>query len=79
MPISLVITLLETFGPSAINLITQLIATWEANGVITSAQWASLTANLNQTAADRAKLQLTAAGIDPASAQGLAFLALVGK
>jgi hypothetical protein len=42
----------------------------------TAADWASLTAMANQTAYDRMLAQLKAANIDPASPQGLAFLAL---
>jgi sensor domain CHASE-containing protein len=77
MPVSLIITLLTTFGPSAVQLITSLINKWETNGTVTAAEWATLSASLTQTAKDRMKLQLTAAGIDPASPQGVALLALV--
>jgi sensor domain CHASE-containing protein len=77
MPVSLIIALLTTFGPSAVQLITALIAKWETNGSVTSAEWAALSASLTQTAKDRMRLQLIAAGIDPASPQGIAMLALV--
>lgn len=76
MPITLIISLLTTFGPSAVNLITTLISKWETNGAVTSAEWATLTTSLNQTALQRMTAQLTAAGIDPNSAQGQAMLAL---
>jgi len=77
MPVSLIISLLTTFGPSAVQLITALIAKWETNGSVTSAEWAALSLALTQTAKDRMKAQLIAAGIDPASPQGVALLALV--
>lgn len=77
MPVSLIIALLTAFGPSAVQLITALIAKWETNGAVTPAEWAALSAALTQTAQDRMKLQLVAAGIDPASPQGVALLALV--
>lgn len=77
MPVALIITLLTTLGPPAVQLITALIAKWETNGAVTSAEWSTLSAALAQTAKDRMKLQLTAAGIDPSSPQGVALLALV--
>jgi sensor domain CHASE-containing protein len=77
MPISLVVALLTAFGPSAAELIKELISKWETNGTVSSAEWAALSASLTQTAKDRMKLQLIAAGIDPASPQGVAMLALV--
>lgn len=76
MSAALIIQLLAQFGPSAINLITTLIQNAENNQVVTSAQWAALAASLQQTATDRMTAQLKAAGIDPASAQGQALLAL---
>jgi len=79
MPLSVIITLLTTFGPGAVQLITTLIASWDSNVTITPAQWATLVASLNQTAHDKMLAQLAAAGIDPASPQGVAMLALAGK
>jgi sensor domain CHASE-containing protein len=79
MPITLIVSLLTTFGPGAVQLITTLIAGWESNQTITQAQWAALAASLNQTAHDKMLAQLAAAGIDPASPQGVAMLALAGK
>jgi len=75
---ALIVQLLATFGPPAINLITALIAKLEAGGTVTSAEWIALTSQLSQNAATHMASQLTAAGIDPASAQGKAFLALTG-
>jgi hypothetical protein len=76
MPISLIIQLLSTFGPSAVNLITTLIAKWETNGTVSSAEWTTLIASINQNAKALMAAQLKAAGIDPASPQGQAMLAL---
>jgi hypothetical protein len=77
MPVSLILSLLAQFGPSAVKLIDSLIAKWQTNGIVTVDEWNSLKAALSQTAADRMRLQLVAAGIDPASPQGVALLALV--
>jgi uncharacterized membrane protein YebE (DUF533 family) len=70
-----IITLLTTYGPAAIGLITTLITTAEANGTVTAAQWATLSASLSKSATDLMTARLIAAGIDPASPQGLALLA----
>jgi hypothetical protein len=79
MSAALIIQLLTTFGPSAVNLVTTLINQIESNQSVTAAQWATLAAALQQTARDRLTLQLQSAGIDPTSTQGVALLALVGK
>ena len=76
MPVSLIISLLTTFGPSAVQLITALIAKWDTDGSVTAAEWATLVASLNQSAKDRMTAKLIAAGIDPTSPQGIAMLAL---
>lgn len=76
MPVSLIVTLIETLGPKALDLIDTLIAKWSTNGSVTAAEWATLSAMLKQSASDRMKLALTAQGIDPASAQGIALIAL---
>jgi hypothetical protein len=76
MPVALIIQLLSTFGPSAVNLITALIAKWETQGSVSSVEWAALTASLSQSAQDRMKAALATAGIDPNSAQGQSMLAL---
>ena len=76
MPIALIVSLLSTFGPGAVQLITSLIAKWETSGVVTAAEWAALTASLSQSAQDRMLLQLKSAGIDPTSLQGITMLAL---
>jgi len=77
MSATLIVTLLTIFGPSAINLITGLIEKINTNGEVTAAEWATLTESLNQTATDRMKAQLTAAGIALDSPQAVALLALV--
>jgi hypothetical protein len=77
MSVALILSLLAQFGPPAVNLITGLIAKFEASGTVTAAEWAALTASLTLSAKDHAIAQLKAAGIDPASPQGVAFLALV--
>ncbi len=76
MPIATIIQLLETFGPSAVQLITSLINKWESNEAVTSAEWATLVASLNLTAQDQMKSMLVKAGIDPTSTQGVAMLNL---
>ena len=76
MPASLIVQLLATFGPPAVNAIDTLITKWQTNGVVTAEEWAALSASLKQSASDRMKAQLVAAGIDPASPQGQALLAL---
>lgn len=75
MPASAIIALLVTYGPTAINLISTLIATAESGGNVTASQWAALTVQLSQTAQDRMALALKAAGVDPASPTGAALLA----
>jgi hypothetical protein len=76
MPVSLIITLLTTFGPGAVQLISGLITQLESNQPVTAQQWATLTASLSQNAQQRMLAQLQAAGIDPKSPQGTAMLAL---
>lgn len=75
MPVQLIVTLLTTFGPSAIGLIDKLIAKWETNGTVTSAEWSELRAAATQTAKDRMLAALSQSGVDPNSAQGVALLA----
>lgn len=77
MSIAVIIQLLETFGPSGVQLVTFLINKWETNGAVTSAEWAAVTASAALTAKDQMTSMLTKAGIDPASPQGVALLALV--
>lgn len=76
MPAALIAQLIITLGPSALSLVTGLIAKWETNTPVTSTEWASMTAATTQTAADRMKANLIASGIDPTSPQGIAMLAL---
>lgn len=66
--------LLATFGPSAIGLINTLIQKFETNGVVTAAEWATLSASISQTAKQRMMFALQQAGVDPTSAQGVALL-----
>lgn len=60
----LIAQLLATFGPSAIQLITQLIQLAETNTSITSAQWSTLIASLEKTPSNVAVDALKAAGVD---------------
>jgi hypothetical protein len=71
----LIAQLLATFGPSAVQLIDSLITKIEANGTVTADEWTTLRTSALQTAKDRMLGQLKAAGIDPASPQGVALLA----
>lgn len=79
MPVAAIITLLTTYGPSAIALIDSLISKWETNGTVTAAEWATLSASLKLTAADHMTAQLTAAGIPLTDPRAIALLALVQK
>lgn len=76
MSAALILQLLTTFGPPAITLIDGLITKAQTNGTVTPDEWAALSASLKLNAADHMKAQLLAAGIDPASPQGVAMLAL---
>ncbi len=76
MPVSTIVQLLTVFGPSAVNLISNLIAKWENNGVVTSAEWDTLMAELSQNSQSRMIIALKKAGIDPTSAQGIEMLSL---
>jgi hypothetical protein len=76
MPIALIVQLLTVLGPPAITLIDGLITKWSTNGAVTPEEWALLSAALKVSASDHMKAQLTAAGIDPTSPQGLIMLGL---
>ena len=76
MSAAAIIILLQQFGPPAIGLVEMLIAKAEAGQSVTLAEWQAQQTSLSQTAADRMKAQLIAAGIDPASPQGVQMLAL---
>lgn len=76
MPPAIIISLLTTFGPPAINLITGLIAKFENNSVVTSTEWQTLIAQINLTSSDHMKSMLTNAGIDLTSPQAVSLLAL---
>jgi hypothetical protein len=67
--------LLAQFGPTAITLIDELIATIEKKGTVTSEEWDAIQAKGNDTARDRMLKVLQTHGIDPESDQGKAFLA----
>lgn len=75
MSAALIAQLLATFGPSAVQLIDQLIVKIETKGDVTVDEWKTMRVAAQQTAKDRMLLQLQAAGIDPTSAQGVAMLA----
>lgn len=79
MPVTLILTLLATYGPSAIALIDSLIKKWETNGTVTADEWGTLSASLKLSAADHMTAQLTAAGIDLTDPHAVALLALVQK
>ena len=76
MPIALIVQLLTVLGPPAITLIDGLITKWSTNANVTPEEWAALSASLKLGASDHMRAQLTAAGIDPASPQGLIMLGL---
>lgn len=75
MSAALIAQLLATFGPSAVQLIDQLIVKISTRGDVTADEWSKMRTSAMQTAKDRMLGQLTAAGIDPASPQGVALLA----
>lgn len=77
MEAAAIIALIEQYGPAAIALVESLITAAESKQSVTSAQWAQLNAALTQTAKVIATNKLTAAGIDPTSAAGVAFLELI--
>lgn len=75
MEISAIVSLLTTFGPSAITLIEGLIKKAETGGTMSSAEWETLTASLQVKGKDLMLSTLQKLNIDPASAQGVALLA----
>ena len=76
MPIQLIVQLLTIFGPSAVQLIDTLITKWQANGIVTAAEWADLKALLKQTSQDQMAAMLTKAGIALDDPHAVALLAL---
>lgn len=76
MPAQLIVQLLATFGPSAVNLVDTLITQWKSNADVTPEQWSALSASLKQTAQDRMKAQLVSAGVDLNSPAAQAMLLL---
>ena len=76
MSAALIAQLIAAFGPSAINLVTQLIALIESNGTVTSAQWATLISGISaSTAETEMAKQLKAAGIAPTDPRYIALIA----
>lgn len=72
----LIAQLIGTFGPSAINLVTQLIAMIESNANVTSAQWATLIAEIQgSNATTEMAKQLAAAGITSTDPRYIALIA----
>lgn len=67
--------LLDEFGPLAITLVDELIATIEKKGTVTSEEWDAIRAKGDNTAVDRMLAVLKQQGIDPNSDQGKALLA----
>lgn len=59
------------------ELAAKLQAKWEEKGIVTKEEVAELRAELTQTALDRAKARLVAAGIPLDSDKAKEFLALV--
>ena len=76
MGIAQIIQLLITFGPSAVQLIDQIYAKFQNKSDVTAAEWAELRVFASQSAQDRMKAQLLAAGVDLNSPQAVALLAL---
>jgi len=75
MPVALIVQLITTFGPGAVQLITALIAKWETNGNVTSAEWASLIASLQVNAQAEAQAVVAAnPGANPALVQAVTEL-----
>lgn len=70
--------LLITYGPAGIDLAEKLWTVWTTKAPITAQLFTDLRALANQTAADRMKAQLTAAGVALDSPAAVALLAQVG-
>jgi hypothetical protein len=66
--------LLNQYGPVAITLVDDLIATIEKKGAVTSDEWDAIRAKGNNTAQDIMLGVLKSNGIDPTSEIGKAFL-----
>lgn len=67
--------LLLQYGPVAITLVDELIATIEKKGSVSSDEWDAIRAKGNNTASDIMLGVLKNNGIDPESDIGKAFLA----
>ncbi len=66
------------YGPAAFAYVEKVYQLWATGAPPTSADFDALRALLAQTAADRMKANLIAAGVDPASPQGAALISLAG-
>lgn len=75
--LSIILEIVKDEAPEVISLVTGLVQMIEKQGTVSLAEWVALIASLNVKAKTLAKAQLTAAGIDPTSPQGIAFLALI--
>lgn len=71
------IPLIVTYGPQGVALAEKLWKLWTSKAPPTQADFDSLRALANQSAADRLKVQLAAAGIALDSPQAVALLAQV--
>lgn len=67
--------LLAEFGPVAITLVDQLIATIEKKGAVSVEEWQAILAKGKDNAKDRMLAVLKLLSIDPESDQGKALLA----
>jgi hypothetical protein len=67
--------LLTEFGPVAINLVDELIATIEKKGSVSTEEWQAILAKGKDNANDRMLAVLKLLGVDPASDKGKALLA----
>ena len=73
MDYATIISLIITQGIPAAEKLWQI---WQSKAAVTQADWDSLKALSNQTARSNMLLALARNGVDPASPQGQAFLAL---
>lgn len=76
MSAAVILQLVTTFGPSAVQFVTQLIQLAESNANVTSAQWAALIASLEQKPSDVATSALQNAGVDTTTPGAQAVIGL---
>jgi hypothetical protein len=67
--------LLNAFGPLAVTLVDELIATIEKKGSVSAEEWQAILAKGKDSAKDRMLAVLKLLGIDPESDKGKALLA----